>query len=49
MAISFIHTFVNAGETTRALISFVARALAEHPDQPGSCCQRSSDPGTCYC
>jgi cytochrome P450 len=33
MAISFIHTFVNAGETTRALISFVARALAEHPDQ----------------
>ena len=33
MAISFIHTFVNAGETTRALISFVAQALAEHPDQ----------------
>jgi cytochrome P450 len=33
MAISFIHTFVNAGETTRALISFVARALAEHSDQ----------------
>jgi cytochrome P450 len=33
MAISFIHTFVNAGETTRALVSFVARALAEHPDQ----------------
>ena len=33
MAISFIHTFVNAGETTRALISFVALALAEHPDQ----------------
>jgi cytochrome P450 len=33
MAISFIHTFVNAGETTRALLGFVARALAEHPDQ----------------
>jgi cytochrome P450 len=33
MAISFIHTFVNAGETTRALLSFVAKALAEHPDQ----------------
>lgn len=33
MAISFIHTFVNAGETTRGLISFVALALAEHPDQ----------------
>ena len=33
MAISFIHTFVNAGETTRALLSFVAMALAEHPDQ----------------
>ncbi len=33
MAISFISTFVNAGETTRALISFVAKALAEHPDQ----------------
>ena len=33
MAISFIHTFVNAGETTRALLSFVAMALAERPDQ----------------
>lgn len=33
MAISFIHTFVNAGETTRALLSFVAQALAQHPDQ----------------
>ena len=33
MAISYIHTFVNAGETTRALISFVAAALAERPDQ----------------
>jgi len=33
MAISFIHTFVNAGETTRSLLSFVAKALAEHPDQ----------------
>jgi cytochrome P450 len=33
MAISYIHTFVNAGETTRALISFVALALAQHPDQ----------------
>jgi cytochrome P450 len=33
LAISFIHTFVNAGETTRALLSFVALALAEHPDQ----------------
>jgi cytochrome P450 len=32
-AISYIHTFVNAGETTRGLISFVALALAEHPDQ----------------
>ena len=33
MAISFIHTFVNAGETTRAHLSFAALALAEHPDQ----------------
>jgi cytochrome P450 len=33
LAISFIHTFVNAGETTRALLSFVAMALAEHPDE----------------
>ena len=33
LAISFIHTFVNAGETTRALLSFVAYALAQHPDQ----------------
>jgi cytochrome P450 len=33
MAISFIHTFVNAGETTRALLSFVALALARHPEQ----------------
>ncbi|HXY93612.1 MAG TPA: cytochrome P450 [Acidimicrobiia bacterium] len=33
MAISYIHTFVNAGETTRSLLSFVAMALAEHPDQ----------------
>jgi cytochrome P450 len=33
LGISFIHTFVNAGETTRALLSFVALALAEHPDQ----------------
>jgi cytochrome P450 len=33
MAISYISTFVNAGETTRALISFVALALAERPDQ----------------
>jgi cytochrome P450 len=33
MAISFIHTFVNAGETTRSLLSFVAMALAQNPDQ----------------
>ncbi len=33
MAISFIHTFVNAGETTRSLLSFVALALAQHPQQ----------------
>ncbi len=33
LAISFIHTFVNAGETTRALLSFVAYALAQHPEQ----------------
>lgn len=33
LAISFIHTFVNAGETTRALVSFVAMALAQHPDE----------------
>jgi cytochrome P450 len=32
MAISYIHTFVNAGETTRSLLSFVALALAQHPD-----------------
>ena len=28
-----MHTFVNAGETTRALLSFVAKVLAEHPEQ----------------
>jgi cytochrome P450 len=33
MAVSYIHTFVNAGETTRSLVSFVAKALADHPDQ----------------
>ena len=33
MAISFIHTFVNAGETTRAHLSFAALTLAEHPEQ----------------
>lgn len=33
MAISFIHTFVNAGETTRSLLSFAALLLASHPDQ----------------
>jgi cytochrome P450 len=33
LAISFIHTFVNAGETTRALLSFVALALAQNADQ----------------
>jgi hypothetical protein len=33
MAISYIHTFVNAGETTRSLLSFVALALAQHPEQ----------------
>jgi cytochrome P450 len=33
MAISFIHTFVNAGETTRAHLSFAAMALAQHPEQ----------------
>jgi cytochrome P450 len=32
-AISYIHTFVNAGETTRAHLSFMAMALAQHPDQ----------------
>ena len=33
MAISFIHTFVNAGETTRSSMSLLAWLLAEHPDQ----------------
>ena len=33
MAISFIHTFVNAGETTRSLVSFIMLLLAQHPDQ----------------
>jgi methyl-branched lipid omega-hydroxylase len=33
MAISFIHTFVNAGETTRSLLSFIMLLLAQHPDQ----------------
>lgn len=40
MAISFIHTFVNAGETTRALLSFVAMALAQHPEQRRMLAQR---------
>jgi cytochrome P450 len=33
LAISHIHTFVLAGETTRSLLSFAAMALARHPDQ----------------
>ena len=33
MAISFIHTFVNAGETTRSLLSFIMLLLAQHPEQ----------------
>jgi cytochrome P450 len=33
LAISFIHTFVNAGETTRALLSFIAMFLAQFPDE----------------
>jgi cytochrome P450 len=33
MAISFIQTFVNAGETTRSLLSFIMLHLAQHPDQ----------------
>jgi cytochrome P450 len=40
MAISFIHTFVNAGETTRSLLSFVAMVLAEHSDQLGLLVER---------
>jgi cytochrome P450 len=33
MSISFIHTFVNAGETTRSLVSFIMLLLAQHPEQ----------------
>jgi cytochrome P450 len=33
MAISFIQTFVNAGETTRSLLSFIMLLLAQHPEQ----------------
>jgi cytochrome P450 len=33
IAISFIHTFVNAGETTRAHLSFGAWILAQHAEQ----------------
>jgi cytochrome P450 len=33
MAISFIQTFVNAGETTRSLMSFIMLLLAQHGDQ----------------
>jgi cytochrome P450 len=33
MAISFIQTFVNAGETTRSLLSFIALLLSRYPDQ----------------
>ncbi len=33
MAISFIHTFVNAGETTRSLLSLIMLHLAQHPEQ----------------
>jgi cytochrome P450 len=33
LAISHIHTFVLAGETTRSHLSFAAMALAQHPDQ----------------
>ncbi len=33
MAISIIHTFVNAGETSRSMLSFVGLALAQHSEQ----------------
>ncbi len=33
MAISFIHTFVNVGETTRSLLAFIMLLLAQHPEQ----------------
>lgn len=33
MSISFIHTFVNAGETTRSLLALVMLLLAQHPEQ----------------
>jgi len=35
MAISFMHTFVNAGETHQGVLGFVGGALAEHPDSAG--------------
>jgi cytochrome P450 len=40
MAISFIQTFVNAGETTRSLLSFIALLLAQHPEQRHILAQR---------
>lgn len=33
MALAFVSFFINAGETTRALLSHTALCLAEHPDQ----------------
>jgi cytochrome P450 len=33
MAVAFVSFFINAGETTRALLSHMALCLAEHPDQ----------------
>ena len=44
MAISFIHTFVNAGETTRALVSFVARGLGRAP-RPATPARRAARAG----
>jgi cytochrome P450 len=40
MAISFIHTFVNAGETTRSLVSFIMLPWRSIPTS-GACWSRS--------
>jgi cytochrome P450 len=40
MAISFIQTFVNAGETTRSLLSFIALLMAKFPEQRKLLAQR---------
>ena len=42
MAMAFVSFFINAGETTRALLSHMALCSGEHPDQRRLLVQRRS-------